>query len=180
MVKLLAVRAMSSEEAEAIHRLAHSRTEPARAVERARLIKLSSEGKGVAAIAEKVGLCRAAVRLWIKRFNERGMAGLEDEPRSGRPPRYSAEQVGQVIATSLREPRELGLPFASWTLDRLAAYLKEEKGIAMKRSRIDEILLAEGLGWRSQETWFSERVDREFGAKRGPSSPSTATRPRAV
>jgi hypothetical protein len=32
----------------------------------------------------------------------------------------------------------LGLPFASWTLDRLVAYLGE-KGIGMKRSRVSEI-----------------------------------------
>jgi transposase len=50
-----------------------------------------------------------------------------------------------VIATALTAPRTLGLPFASWTLDRLAAYLGEHKGIAMKRSRIDEILRQEGL-----------------------------------
>jgi hypothetical protein len=36
----------------------------------------------------------------------------------------------------------------------------------MRRSRIDEILLAEGLRWRRQETWFGERVDPEFAAKR--------------
>jgi transposase len=74
----------------------------------------------------------------------------------------------------------LDLPFASWTLDRLAAYLQEAKGIAMKRTRIDELLLAEGLRWRSQETWFGERVDPAFAEKRGPSSPSTRPHRRAV
>ena len=43
-----------------------------------------------------------------------------------------------MIATALTAPRMLGLPFAAWTLDRLAAYLQEHSGIAMKRSRIDE------------------------------------------
>ena len=66
----------------------------------------------------------------------------------------------------------LGLPFASWTLDRLAAYLAEERGLPIKRSRIDEVLIAEGLRWRHQETWFGERVDPAFAEKRGPSSPS--------
>jgi hypothetical protein len=35
----------------------------------------------------------------------------------------------------------------------------------MKRTRIDELLLAEGLRWRSQETWFGERVDPQFAEK---------------
>jgi hypothetical protein len=36
----------------------------------------------------------------------------------------------------------------------------------MKRSRIDEILLREGLRWRKHETWFGERVDPDFAEKR--------------
>jgi hypothetical protein len=71
------------------------------------------------------------------------------------------------LPTSLTPPEQLGLPFASWTLDRLEAYLNERKGIAIKRSRIDDLLIAEGLRWRTQETWFGERVDPEFAQKRG-------------
>ncbi|MBV8704957.1 MAG: hypothetical protein JO118_14755 [Acetobacteraceae bacterium] len=77
-------------------------------------------------------------------------------------------------------PRSLGLPFASWTLDRLAAYLHERKGIAIRRSRIDEILLKEGLRWRRHETWFGERVDPEFAEKRGASRRSTPRHRRAA
>jgi transposase len=46
----------------------------------------------------------------------------------------------------------LSLPFGCWTLDRLATYLNEQKGIAIKRSRIDEVLLAEGLRYHKQDT----------------------------
>ena len=74
---------------------------------------------------------------------------------------------------------DLGLPFASWTLDRLVAYLGE-KGIGMKRSRMSEVLLAKGLKWRQEETWFGTRVDPEFERKRGCSSASTPLHPRAA
>ena len=53
------------------------------------------------------------------------------------------------------------MPFGSWTLDRLAQYLNERRGISIKRSRIGTLLLAEGLRWRKQESWFGERVDPE-------------------
>lgn len=164
---------MTAEEIEAIKRLAHSRTAPARMVERGRIIWLSHEGKLAPAIAKAVRRCKPIVRLWIKRFNDKGIDGLGDEPRAGRPWTYTAEQVGEVIAAALTKPQTLGLPFASWTLDRLQAYLSEAKGIAMKRSRIDEILLAEGLRWRSHESWFGERVDPDFARKRGSSRSCT-------
>ena len=99
--------------------------------------------------------------------------------RSGRPPTYTAEERSAVIAAALSRPAELGLPFASWTLDRLVAYLGE-KGIGMKRSRVSEVLLAEGLKWRQEETWFGARVDPEFARKRGCSSASTPPRRRAA
>ena len=63
--------------------------------------------------------------------------------------------------------------------ERTGAYLGE-KGIGMKRSRMSEVLLAEGLKWRQEETWFGTRVDPEFERKRGCSSASTPLHPRAA
>ncbi len=80
---------------------------------------------------------------------------------------HTREQVGTIVATALSDPQPLGQAYSSWTLDRLAAYLAEQHGITMKRSRLDELLLAEGLRWRQQESWFGARVDPEFAAKRG-------------
>ena len=95
-------------------------------------------------LATRMGLCGATVRFWLKRLNARGLKGLEEAMRSGRPPTYSAEERSRVIRTALTRPAELGLPFACWTLDRLVAHLSEQ-GIGMRRSRIGEIRLAEGL-----------------------------------
>jgi transposase len=161
------LRALSAEEQDVIEKLAHSRTAAARLVERARIILLASQGHWVPAIAHQLQLTAITVRTWLKRFNAAGLAALTDKPRSGRPATYTPPQVAEGIATALTPPEHLGLPFASWPLDRLEAYVNEQQGIAIKRSRIDELLLAEGLRWRTQETWFGERVDPEFAKKRG-------------
>jgi transposase len=178
--KLLRLRGLSAEEEQEIARLARSRIAPVRLVERTRIIALARQGMRAPAIAAEMGIAAVVVRRWIGRFNAQGLAGLADAPRSGRPARYTAEEVGELIVASLTDPQALGLPFASWTLDRLVAYLHEHKGIAMKRSRIGEILHAEGLRWRKQETWFGERPDPAFAEKRGPSSTSTPRRPSAA
>lgn len=165
------LRALTEEEQKTITRWSRSRTESARRVERATIIRLASEGQRVPPIAEELGLCQAAVRKWLKQFNECGLAGLEDAPRSGAPPRYTAEVTGQIVATALTPPQTLGQAFASWTYERLAIYLAEQRQVRMKKTRIFEILQAEGLRWRHQETWFGERVDPDFAQKRGPSKP---------
>ena len=176
----LQLRSLTAEEHDIIRQLAQSRTAAARTVERAKIIWLASQGRRVPAIARELRLGDETVRLWLKRFNADGLAGLRDRPRSGRPATYTAEQAGEVVALSLTDPRSLDLPFASWTLDRLRAYLHEVKGIPMSRARIGKLLVAEGLRWRTQESWFGERVDPAFAEKRGPSSRSTRPRLRAV
>ena len=172
----LRLRDLTKEERVAVERLAHSRTAPAREVERAQVLSRASRGESPARIAAALGLHEETVRRRLRRFNAEGLGALADHPRAGRPATYSPDEVALVIATALTDPRRLDLPFAAWTLDRLVAYLHEHKGIAMKRSRIDEILLKEGLRWRKHETWFGERVDPEFARKRGRSKRSTPRR----
>jgi transposase len=173
VAEFLLLRPLTEEEVRALRTLAHGQKVEARLRDRARICWLSHEGHRVREIVALVGTGDATVRHWITRYNAEGLAGLQDAPRIGRPPTYTPEELGTVIATSLTPPQDLDLPFASWTLDRLAAYLHEVKGIATKRSRIGELLQAEGLRWRTQETWFGERVDPDFAEKRGRSSPST-------
>jgi transposase len=167
MARTLKLRVPSDEERHELERLAHARTAPARLVERARVVVAALAGERAEAIAGRSHITAATVYLWLHRFNDQGLAGLEDRPRQGRPPTYTREQVSEIVATALTDPQTLDLPFQSWTLDRLATYVSEHKGIAMKRSRLGEVLLSEGLRWRKQESWFGERVDPDFAAKRG-------------
>ena len=167
MGKRLQIEAHSAQERAAVERIAHSRTAQARQVERAKVVLAALAGEQVGAIAQRFQLSLATVYLWLHRFETQGLAGLADKPRGGRPPTYTREQVGTIIATALSDPQTLGQVYSSWTLDRLAAYLADHAGITMKRSRLDELLLAEGLRWRKQESWFGERLDPEFAQKRG-------------
>ena len=175
----LRVRALGDDEADGLARMARSRTLGAGLVRRAQIVRHAVDGLSAPDIAARMGLCGATVRFWLKRFNERGLQGLEEDMRSGRPPTYTAEERSAVIKAALSRPSELGLPFASWTLDRLVAYLGEQ-GIGMRRSRVSEVLLAEGLKWRQEETWFGTRVDPDFTRKRGRSSSSTLDHRRAA
>jgi len=150
---MLKARPVTAEETDKLRKLAHSRTEPHQKVQRARIVWLSTEGWRVPRIAEEVGLCGRTVRRWIERFNREGLAGFEDEPRTGRPPTYTQGQVGEVIQAALTAPQTLNetlhldppLPFGAWTLDRLAAYLREYRGIPISRDRIAVLLRREGL-----------------------------------
>lgn len=174
------VRPLTDDEYQLLKRQAASRKLAAGRVKRAQVVLLSNQGYRAEEIAERLGICERTARTWINRFTRLGLPGLEEGPRSGRPPVYAPLDVGVVIETALTPPSELNLPFGSWTLDRLVAYLSEIKSIPIKRSRISEILRQEGLRWRQQEGWFGERVDPDFAVKRGRSKPSIPLLPPTV
>ena len=167
MPTLCVVRVLTAAEAPAVSRLAHGRPAAARRVERARLVWLSAQGRRVAAIAAAVRCSGQTVRTWVARCNAAGVDGLADAGRSGRPPTHTPGEIGAVVAAALSKPEELGLPFAGRALERLAAHLNEHAGIPIERSRIAEVLAAEGLRWRQQEGWFGARVDPDCAANRG-------------
>ncbi len=56
---------------------------------RAKMILLAADGMGNDQIAEKLDIPRKTVSKWRKRFYEERLAGLEDQPRPGRPPDFS-------------------------------------------------------------------------------------------
>lgn len=168
----LSIRPFTPEEQRVITKLAHSQTASVRLVQRAKILQLASQGQTVPQIAETVSLNEKTVRKWFKRFEQQGLAGLEDAARSGAPSRYTPENKARVLEAALTRPSELNLGFTCWTFDRLAAYVREGLGLQMRKTRIFEILQEEGLRWRKQETWFGERLDPEFAQKRGPSKPS--------
>jgi len=180
MTKRIQLREMTEEEQRVLTRLSASRKAEAALVRRATMIVHYYAGASLRTIGQELHMDEDTVSRWVHRFVDAGLDGLRDEPRSGRPMIYTVEEVSLLLQTALTKPKDLGLPFGSWTLDRLQAYLHEEKGLKMKRSRIDEILLKEGLRWRKDEWWFGVRVDPDFAQKRGPLSNSTrGRRPRA-
>jgi len=133
----LRLRDLSDDERAEVQRIARSHTLGAGLVRRAQIIVHALNGLKAEEIATRMELCGNTVRHWLNRFNARGLTGLEEDVRTGRPPTYSAEQRSVVITTALTRPSELGLPFACWTLDRLVAHLSSQ-GIAMRRSRISD------------------------------------------
>lgn len=169
------LREASSEESRELRRLAKSRTESARKVQRAKLIVVMLDNPELPAsdAAKQVGFSSdGAGPLWVRRFNEEGIAGLEDKPRPGAPATHTEEVRSRVIDLALQKPASLGYPFALWTIARLQTAMQERHGLHLAQSTLWEWLDAEGLDWKRQQSWFQEpeRHDPEFVEKRGPSS----------
>ncbi|MCC7208581.1 MAG: helix-turn-helix domain-containing protein [Anaerolineae bacterium] len=97
---------------------------------RAQIILLAAERDWTtSAISEVVRHDENTVRLWLKRYVAEGIEGLRDAPHPGARPKVTEAYTTTLVATVRRRPRSMGLPFSTWTLQRLADYLAEQTGI---------------------------------------------------
>jgi transposase len=94
---------LTSEQEDELQRFARSRTLPARLVERAKMLVLGSEGHRAAEIAAQLGVVRQTVTRWLGRFEAQGMKGMEDAPRSGRPPLILPSKIAEIVAKTTQE-----------------------------------------------------------------------------
>ena len=168
------LRSLTTEEEAEIRRLAGSRKEPHRLVQRAKVIVAMLDDPKLYAIQAGLQAGFSGVQsgvTWVKRFNEKGMAGLEDKPKSGRPPTHDQKVRSALISLATQKPDTLGYPFKLWTLERLQTAFKEREGVHLSDSTIWEWVEGEGFKWKRQQSWFheAEKHDPEFVEKRGAS-----------
>jgi len=91
--------ALTKEQRATLESLARGRSNPARLVERSRIVLLTAEGKQDSQIAELLSIPRQKAARWRKRFLALGLAGLEkDAPRPGRPPTITTQKIQDVVA----------------------------------------------------------------------------------
>src|SRR3954470_13680546 len=111
--------ALSEHERSTLESWTRSSTISAGHAERARIVLAIADGVGTSATASLVGVSRPTVIKWRDRFAVRGLAGLDDEPRSGR---AKTIDDAQIIATTL-EPPPAALAVTHWSSRLLGKHL---------------------------------------------------------
>jgi len=90
--------ALTEEERAMLERIARTYTSPYREVIRAKIVLYAAQGLENDDISRRLDTSRQMVSKWRKRFFERGISGLEELPRQGRPgvfpPRYRRRRKG--------------------------------------------------------------------------------------
>ena len=107
------------------------------------------------------------MRKWRGRFADRGLEGLGDLPRPGRPRQISAQARAAVVALACQLPAATGVPLAHWTGPELAAELAAG-GLAgpMSPSSVLRILAEHPVKpWQYQSWIFPRDPDFEARAK---------------
>jgi putative transposase len=123
---------------------ARSRSLPHALVVRAKIILAAAEGEQSIRIAQAFGVSRHTVGMWRSRFVQRGIEGLYDEYRSGRPRSIEDEQISQLVKKTLHsKPRSA----TQWSCRDMA----QVTGIS--KSSVQRVWSAFGLKPHRQESF---------------------------
>jgi transposase len=110
---------LTDEDRDALVGWTRSSTVSAGKAERARIVLAVAGGAGTSETARLTGVTRPTVIKWRDRFAAQGLAGLDDEPRSGRP--KTVDDAAIIAATLDAPPERLGV--THWSTRLLANQL---------------------------------------------------------
>jgi hypothetical protein len=110
---------ISTADREMLESWTRSSTVSAGRVERARIVLAVADGAGTSGAARMLGVSRPTVIKWRDRFAANGIAGLDDEARSGRP---KTVDDAAIIAATLEPPPD-SLAVTHWSSRLLGRHL---------------------------------------------------------
>jgi transposase len=98
--------------------LVRAQSMPHALVRRARIVLLSGQGKSNREVARRCGVSTPVVSHWRRRYQQRGLAGLHDDLRPGRPRTHDDEQVAELIKLVTQRKPEVA---SHWSVRSVAA-----------------------------------------------------------
>lgn len=126
--------------------------------QRAEVVLLAAEGLPGTQVASRVDMSQQSVCKWRQRFRDRGLEGLVDAPRSGRPLVYGPTDRLVLMAKVTEEHPEVD---SQWSHSELAVAMKAAS-IPISASQIGRILADDDVKPHRVQGWLTRRDTPEF------------------
>lgn len=108
--------------------------------QRAMGLRLLHEGQKVKEVAKLMSVSQPTVYDWHHRWQENGLEGLANQPKSGRKRKADENYVSCLKRIIEQDPQELGYSFTIWTVKRLRLHLEKETGILLGATQFKALL----------------------------------------
>src|SRR5512134_974230 len=107
------------------------RSEESRYDHRLHGVLLVAQGMSCPEVSRLLGDSPRTVEYWVRRFEERGLAGLVEGERSGRPRRLDDKQLEEINSVLRQTPKSVGITSGLWDGKGLAAFIKKRYGVTL-------------------------------------------------
>ena len=133
---------------------------------RAQIVLWSAQGMSVPQIAPLAFTSEDRAREVIHNFNDDGFESLYPKYSGGRPPTFTLPQRRAIKKIALSRPTDLGRPFSTWSLTKLADYLVREGVVDdISHEGLRALLREEGVTFQAVKTW-KESNDPDYETKK--------------
>lgn len=139
-------------------------------------VLLVAQGMTGPRVAEMLGDSPRTVVNWVQRFETRGLAGLSDGERSGRPSRLNEKQLAKVESALRASPTEFGLVTQMWDGPTLSAFLNKELGVKLKARQCQRLFRQLGFRLRKPRPQVAQADPKLQAAYK--KTPQTGSNPR--
>ena len=163
---------LSPEQKQELERVSHSRTSPAREVQRAQILCRFHAGETITEIAGAVRMTRKSVRKWVTKALAMGAAAaLKDTYHRPRDPEITEQAKAWVVHLACSKPKEFGYAAEVWTRSQLAAHVRQHAVVVghpslarAAKATVQRILAAQPLH-PERIHYYQEKRDPEFESK---------------
>jgi transposase len=150
---------------EVLESRARAYTDPYCRVIRAKIVLSAADGLANTEIATRLDTSVQVVHRWRKRFAERGIEGLDDQPRTGRPRTFEPTVAAETKQLACELPATTGVPLSRWSCMELAQELIARGVVAaISAATVWRILATDAIRPWFHRSWIAPR-DPNFATK---------------
>jgi len=107
------------------------RSEESRYDHRLHGVLLVAQGMSCPEVSRLLGDSPRTVEYWVRRFEARGLTGLVEGERSGRPRRLNDKQLEEINSVLRQAPESVGIAGGLWDGKGLATFIKKRYGVTL-------------------------------------------------
>jgi len=108
------------------------RSEESRYDHRLHGVLLIAQGMTCPQVSRLLGDAPRTIEYWVRRFEEKGLSGLVEGDRSGRPRRLNDGQLEKISSALRQTPESVGMTGVVWDGKGLSAFVKGQYGVELK------------------------------------------------
>lgn len=153
------------------------RSEEARYDHRLHGILLVCRGYSSYAVAEMFGQNPTTVQRWIRSFEKRGLAGLQDSERSGRPASLTPKQLREIDSALRKSPRDFRYEQNLWDGKMLSFHISQKYGVGLGARQCQRMFHRFGFRLRKPRPVIAHADPEKQAAFKKKSSPDEAQGP---
>ena len=140
------------------------RSEESRYDHRLHGVLLVAQGMTCPEVGRLLGDSTRTVEYWIQRFEERGLGGLQEGERSGRPGRLSERQLKQIGTVLRKPPTSAGLSPNLWDGKTLSAWIERRYEIDLGVRQCQRLFRQLGFRLRKPRSVIAQADPQQHAA----------------